>query len=136
MHEYIHDETTSASKEGRPTPSFTVTNFNIWACSKLRSPRAVWLYTECFSFGSMLVVLRAAIRCDQLHIFQRIFFYCKSFRVNNVPVAKGCLHALRGLAWSNHLPYYRDAILRSRISEEIQVKLDLYAASFMNDFGI
>ena len=43
------------------------------------------------------------------------------FRVNNVPVAKGCLYALRGLVWSNHMPYYRDAILRSRISEEIQV---------------
>ena len=35
--------------------------------------------------------------------------------------SEGALHCVRGMVYSNHLPYYRDAILRSRISEEVQV---------------
>ena len=40
----------------------TVDRFHHWAATDLKTPRSVWLYSMCVSAGSLLVVLRAAIR--------------------------------------------------------------------------
>ena len=81
----------------------TIQQFMDWAASNLISPRARWLFSMGVSLGSVFVVLRAAIRN------------------NNVGVAKGCLYMLKCLAWCENLPLYRQCILRSGIAEEAQV---------------
>ena len=82
----------------------TVEHFIQWASVSLRSPRSVWLFSVAISHGSVFVALRAAIRN------------------NNVPVAKGCMYLLKSLAWCENLPIYRQCILRSGLTEEVQVK--------------
>jgi len=77
----------------------------------------VWLYNTAFSFGLPLLVLRAAIR------------------LNNVEVAKGALYCAKSLAWASYLPLYRQAILRSGLVEESQAPPDLQDFISKHKFG-
>ena len=66
IQELIHIYITTVMRKSRqlkrePKP-FTAGNFHTWCSQNLKSPRSVWLYSMAFSFGSMLVILRAAIR--------------------------------------------------------------------------
>ena len=92
-------------RRSKITSDVTVEKFMHWASIRLQSPRSFWLYSSAVSVGSIFVVLRSAIRN------------------NNVTVAKGCLYLLKCIAWSENLPLYRQCILRSGIAEDVQVLL-------------
>ena len=92
---------TKANSSDKPC----VTDFIDWCTNHLQSPRSIWLFSMSVSLGSVLVVLRAAIRN------------------NNVDVAKGCVYLLKCLAWAENLTIYRQCIIRSGIAEEVQVML-------------
>ena len=57
----VEEEKTARTEKRDPCP-FTVENFCKWAAEHLQSPRAVWLFSMGFSVGTIIVVLRAAIR--------------------------------------------------------------------------
>jgi hypothetical protein len=58
---FIKAEQLKARKEDREI-EINPDTFHNWATKELKSPRSIWLYSMCVSSGSMLVVLRAAIR--------------------------------------------------------------------------
>ena len=80
-----------------------VITFMKWATTSLLSPRAVWLFSMAVSHGSVFILLRAAMRN------------------NNINVAKGCLYLLKSLAWAENLSLYRQCIMRNGFTEEVQV---------------
>ena len=71
----------------------------------------------------MLILLRAAMRSSTVFLL----INCNiNFRQNNVPLAKGAVWCLKGMIWSNSLPLYREAFLRSSFAEEIQVRTPVF----------
>ena len=54
----------SEARDEKRSPDVSTDSFHRWAAHKLKSPRSVWLYFMCVSIGTMLVILRAAIRFD------------------------------------------------------------------------
>ena len=66
---YIDEEKKAASLANRDPEPFNSDNLHKWANSNLKSPRSAWLYSVAFSFGTMLVILRAAIRLLKVKYF-------------------------------------------------------------------
>ena len=67
---FLIEEGKSARAERRDPCPYTVENFCCWAAEHLQSPRAVWLFSMGFSVGTIIVVLRAAIRYHNKNILQ------------------------------------------------------------------
>ena len=63
MRAFVLSEMSEARNEKR-SPDVSTDSVHRWATHKLKSPRSVWLYLMCVSIGTMLVILRAAIRYD------------------------------------------------------------------------
>jgi hypothetical protein len=61
---FIKAEELKARKDNREMIEINPDTFHTWATKQLKSPRSIWLYSMCVSAGSMLVVLRAAIRFE------------------------------------------------------------------------
>ena len=115
---YVIDEKMTAKRQKRTPQKMTAESFHKWATTTLKSPRAIWLYSISFSFGMMLIVLRAAIR------------------VNNVDIAKGAMYACKALLFACHCPLYRPAILRSGIIEEVLAPPELRDFISKHKFGM
>ena len=62
MFAYAVHEGITYHKPKKARVRLTIEGFHKWASSELRSPRAKWLYSVAFSFGTMLIVWRAAMR--------------------------------------------------------------------------
>ena len=56
-------------------------------------------------------------------------------RWNNIPVAKGAVWSMKGLIWANSLPLYQEAMLRSGVAEEAQVRILLFLGLSMGGVG-
>ena len=122
---FVKSEELKARRENRAPAEITPELFHVWAKTELKSPRSLWLYYMCVSSGSMLVVLRAAIRFANQRLFLRQYHEFIIFRLNNIIVAKGCVWGLTGMIWSNSLPLYQEALMRCGIAEEVQAPEEL-----------
>ena len=117
---FVLSEMSEAINE-KISPDVLTDSFHRWAAHKLKSLKRVWLYYMCVSIGTMLVILEQLLCSNDLFCW---IIYITVFRLNNVPVAKGCIWCLKGLLWSNSLPLYQEAILQSGIAEDIQVRAE------------
>ena len=50
-------------------------------------------------------------------------------------MAKGAVWSMKGLIWANSLPLYQEAILRSGVAEEAQVRILLFLGLSMGGVG-
>ena len=50
-------------------------------------------------------------------------------------MAKGAVWSMKGLIWANSLPLYQEAMLRSGVAEEAQVRILLFLGLSMGGVG-